>query len=116
MSATALLTLCFLLLPCARISASHRSDLSAADISAHGVSFARVSGPPYPYQWKLQACPLEITSFSCYWHNFTRGWEMEHRPIPNAHRPFALAIFESLIRCRDLVFVGDSLAGQFYET
>eukprot|EP00667_Euglena_gracilis_P020276 EG_transcript_21913 len=115
MSATYLLVLCFLLLPCTRISASHGSDLSAADIAAHGAPFARVSGHPHPLQRKQQ-CPLEVTSFSCYWHNFTRGWEVEHRPIPGGHRPFSLATFESLIRCRDLLLIGDSLTGQFYET
>eukprot|EP00667_Euglena_gracilis_P013117 EG_transcript_13517 len=111
-----LLVVCFLLLPCTRISALHGSDLSAADIAAHGAPFARVSGHPYPLQWKHQTCPLEVTSFSCYWHNFTRGWELEHRPIPGAHRPFLLAAFESLIRCRDLLLIGDSLIGQFYQT
>eukprot|EP00667_Euglena_gracilis_P010361 EG_transcript_10547 len=40
---------------------------------------------------------------------------MEHRPIPGAKRPFSVVTFESIIRCRDLIFVGDSLMGQFFQ-
>eukprot|EP00667_Euglena_gracilis_P015675 EG_transcript_16307 len=57
-----------------------------------------------------------MTSFSCYWHNATRGWRADRRPIPGARRPFSAATFERLVRCRDLVLVGDSLLLQFWQT
>eukprot|EP00667_Euglena_gracilis_P015082 EG_transcript_15662 len=106
-----------LLLPCSP-KPFPLSDLSAAELAGNAshMPFARVHGTLSPQQWKAAACPLEGTSFSCYWHNFTRGWEAEHRPIPGAKRLFSLATFEELVRCRDLVFIGDSLAGQFWQT
>eukprot|EP00667_Euglena_gracilis_P025957 EG_transcript_30847 len=114
--------LAVVLLPCLLVCCAPEAlrslpDLSAADIAGGGiVPFARVGGLTSPRTWKAAACPLEATSYSCYWHNATRGREVEHRPIPGAKRPFSVATFESLIRCRDLVFVGDSLAGQFFQT
>eukprot|EP00667_Euglena_gracilis_P020256 EG_transcript_21898 len=36
--------------------------------------------------------------------------------MPGAKRPFSVATFESLIRCRDLVLAGDSITGQFFQT
>eukprot|EP00667_Euglena_gracilis_P011838 EG_transcript_12121 len=112
-----LIFLCFLL-PWSE-SSQHPPDLSAADIAktVGFAPFARVQGGGLSAkEWEAAACPLETTSYSCYWHNFTRGWEAEHRPISGAKRLFSTATFESLIRCRDLIIVGDSVAIQFYQT
>eukprot|EP00667_Euglena_gracilis_P012418 EG_transcript_12748 len=92
--------------------------LSPAEMVNRGdfVPFARVGGSLSPQNWKAAACPLEMTAYSCYWHNASRGSAVEHRPIPTAHRAFPVAAFEELLRCRDVIFVGDSITRQFWQT
>eukprot|EP00668_Euglena_longa_P001880 GGOE01002201.1.p1 GENE.GGOE01002201.1~~GGOE01002201.1.p1 ORF type:complete len:339 (+),score=20.64 GGOE01002201.1:52-1068(+) len=89
--------------------------LSASQIANNEAKFSRVEGSRSPRRWLATACPLEMTSTSCYWHNFSRAWELENRPLPGVSHPFSVSKFEELIRCRTLVFVGDSVALQFWQ-
>eukprot|EP00667_Euglena_gracilis_P026261 EG_transcript_31465 len=57
-----------------------------------------------------------MTSYSCYWHNVTHGREVEHHPLPGACRPFSAPALRRLLQCRDIIFVGDSMAVQFWQT
>eukprot|EP00667_Euglena_gracilis_P017882 EG_transcript_18909 len=96
-------------------AAVDHDSLSAFDIGNGRGTFARVEGRHHPQLWRAAACPVEMTSTSCYWHNYSRAWDLEHRPLPEASRPFSVSEFEELIRCRTVLFLGDSVALQFWQ-
>eukprot|EP00667_Euglena_gracilis_P011026 EG_transcript_11246 len=78
--------------------------------------FARVQGATCPNVWKTQACRAETISASCYWRNYTRGQALEHAPIRSACRRFSLPVFADVMRCRTLLFVGDSPSLQHWQS
>eukprot|EP00667_Euglena_gracilis_P017123 EG_transcript_18001 len=95
------------------------TGLSAADLAGGGVGvapFAREDGQKAPQRWEAAACPAESTTFSCYRRDYQRAWELEHRPFPGACRLFSDTAFLKLIQGRSLLFVGDSIMGQFWST
>eukprot|EP00667_Euglena_gracilis_P028650 EG_transcript_36804 len=97
----ALLLLCpHLSFPAPDATAPPCANLSAFDIGHGNATFARVEGVPDPQRWRAAACPVEMTSTSCYWHNRSRAAELEHRPLPGVCRPFRMEEFLELIRCR----------------
>eukprot|EP00668_Euglena_longa_P011494 GGOE01013900.1.p1 GENE.GGOE01013900.1~~GGOE01013900.1.p1 ORF type:complete len:358 (-),score=23.99 GGOE01013900.1:175-1248(-) len=91
------------------------NGLSAFQIANNKAKFSRVEGSQSPQSWRAAACPLEMTSTSCYWHDFSRAFELENRRLPGASHPFSVSEFEKLIRCRTVFFIGDSVALQFWQ-
>eukprot|EP00668_Euglena_longa_P002554 GGOE01002983.1.p1 GENE.GGOE01002983.1~~GGOE01002983.1.p1 ORF type:complete len:382 (-),score=86.44 GGOE01002983.1:486-1589(-) len=78
--------------------------------------FARVQGSSCPKVWRAHACRAETTATSCYWRNYSRGRALEHTSIPSACRKFSLPIFQDVMRCRTLLFVGDSPSLQHWQS
>ena len=63
--------------------------------------------------WQEHACPAEINTYSCYWQNQSRAAEVENIV---EHGDFAALRFLHLVQGRTLVFVGDSVLLQFWQS